>query len=183
MHSIYQRINGISALLSSCLLALLAAIALSSLAIQATRPSAAASLSAVSLKVYKEQAERFRGKRQELAFYTFDYEADLTPLFDWNTKQIFLYLSAEYTNAQGVKNDVVLWDRIVRRKRDAKIKIKGVKNKYRFRELSTSFSNVSPANFTLKYNLMPYVGVLTYGEAGRTPNAIPFPPAETSVKP
>lgn len=94
-----------------------------------------------------------------------------------------------------VKNDVVLWDRIVRRKRDGKIKIKGAKNKYRFRELSTSFrcvkgglprifltmlfSNVSPANFTLKYNLMPYVGLLTYGEAGRTPNAIPFPPVET----
>ena len=28
---------------------------------------------------------------------------DLTSLFDWNTKQLFLYLSAEYTNAQGVR--------------------------------------------------------------------------------
>ncbi|KAF8586714.1 signal peptidase 22 kDa subunit [Ramaria rubella] len=124
---------------------------------------------------YKGKSEQFRGKSQEFAFYTFDYEADLTPLFDWNTKQLFLYLSAEYTNAQGVKNDIVLWDRIVRRKRDAKLKIKGVKNKYKFRELSTSFRGVSPANFTLKYNLMPHVGLLTFGEVGRTPDAIPFP--------
>lgn len=51
MHSIYQRINGISALLSSCLLALLGAIALSSLAIQATRPSVEGKLDMVSLKV------------------------------------------------------------------------------------------------------------------------------------
>lgn len=29
---------------------------------------------------------------------------DLTPLFNWNTKQLFLYLGAEYTNAQGVCN-------------------------------------------------------------------------------
>lgn len=28
--------------------------------------------------------------------------ADLTPLFNWNTKQLFLYLEAEYENAQGV---------------------------------------------------------------------------------
>jgi len=181
MHSIYQRINGISALLSSCLLALLAAIAMSSLAIQAIRPPVQAVLEVAPLKVYKGQSEHFRDKKQEFAFYKFDYEADLTPLFDWNTKQLFLYLSAEYINAQGVKNDIVLWDRIVRRKRDAKIKIKGVKNKYRFRELSTSFRDVGPANFTLKYNLMPYVGLLTYGEAGRTPTAIPFPPAEAAV--
>ena len=51
MHSIYQRINGISALLSSCLLGLLAAIALSSLAIQATRPPVQGKLEVTSLKV------------------------------------------------------------------------------------------------------------------------------------
>ena len=28
--------------------------------------------------------------------------------------------------------------------------------------------NVSPAIFSLKYNVMPYVGLLTYGEAART---------------
>lgn len=26
----------------------------------------------------------------------------MTPLFNWNTKQLFLYLEAEYENAQGV---------------------------------------------------------------------------------
>lgn len=30
------------------------------------------------------------------------------------------------------------------------------------------FRNVSPAVFSLKYNVMPYVGLLTYGEAART---------------
>jgi len=27
---------------------------------------------------------------------------DLTPLFNWNTKQLFLYLEAEYKNTKGV---------------------------------------------------------------------------------
>lgn len=32
-----------------------------------------------------------------------------------------------------------------------------------------------PAHYSLKYNVMPYVGVLTYGEAARTVDPIPFP--------
>jgi len=181
MHSIYQRINGISALLSSCLIALLAAIALSGLAIQIYRGEPTGALQVKPLRVMKGRSENFGGKKQEFAFYQFDYEGDLTSLFDWNTKQLFLYLSAEYVNEQGAKNDVVLWDRIVRRKKDAKIRIKGAKNKYRFRELSRSFEGSTPVNFTLKYNLMPYVGVLTFGEIGRTAEPLPFLPAESSV--
>ena len=91
-------------------------------------------------------------------------------MFHWNTKQLFLYLEAEYTNDQAVsfaiwilsffyvgsralvqstkdladigyfqvKNEVVIWDRIVRRKEDAVVNVVG-KNKYMFRELSASF--------------------------------------------
>lgn len=33
-------------------------------------------------------------------------------------------------------NQVVIWDRIVRRKRDAKINIEGLKNKYAFKDMS-----------------------------------------------
>jgi hypothetical protein len=39
--------------------------------------------------------------------------------------------------------------------------------------------NVPPANYVLKYNIMPYVGVLTYGEAVRSSEAIAFPPAQS----
>lgn len=38
-----------------------------------------------------------------------------------------------------VKNEIVVWDRIVRRKEDAQIHIEDGKNKYAFRELSKSF--------------------------------------------
>ena len=52
MHSIYQRINGISALLSSCLLALLGAIAVSSLAIQTYRGTPTGALEVTPLRVW-----------------------------------------------------------------------------------------------------------------------------------
>ncbi|CAL1705932.1 unnamed protein product [Somion occarium] len=98
----------------------------------------------------------------------------LTPLFNWNTKQLFLYVSAEYTNPQGIRNDVVIWDKIVRRKEDANITITS-RNKYTFRELSSTFRNIPPAHYSLKYNVMPYVGILTYGEAARTKEPVSFP--------
>ena len=59
-------------------------------------------------------------KNQDFAFVNFNVTAgsipavsheclylpiapDLTPLFNWNTKQLFLYVSAEYENKQGVR--------------------------------------------------------------------------------
>jgi signal peptidase complex subunit 3 len=44
-----------------------------------------------------------------------------------------------------------------------------------------SYRDISPANYTLKYNIMPWVGVLTYGEAARTIEPIPFPNAKDRV--
>ncbi|KAF9474243.1 signal peptidase 22 kDa subunit [Pholiota conissans] len=158
-------------------MALLAAIALSSFVLMS---SPTGDLAISSIKVVSSNARRYPNKKQDLAFVHFNITADLTPLFHWNTKQLFLYLEAEYTNSQGVKNEVVIWDRIVRRKEDAFIKFVG-KNKYMFRDPSSSFRNIPPANYSLKYNVMPYVGVLTYGEAARTSEAISFPPTQSRL--
>ncbi|RDB16778.1 putative signal peptidase complex subunit 3, partial [Hypsizygus marmoreus] len=177
MHSIFSRINNVSALLSSCTMALLAAIALSSLLFTADPKG---DLAIASVKVYPANQRRYSSKKQELAFVNFNITADLTPLFHWNTKQLFLYLEAEYTNTQGVKNEVVIWDRIVRRKEDAVVSVVG-KNKYMFRELSSTFKNIPPAHYTLKYNVMPYVGALMYGEAATSLEPVAFPEAQSRV--
>ncbi|EAU85515.2 hypothetical protein CC1G_06416 [Coprinopsis cinerea okayama7 len=178
MHSIWARINNTSALLSSCMMALLAAIAVSSLLF--TAQPTGGNVNIASIQVYPGQTRRYATKRQDLAFVDFNITADLTPLFNWNTKQIFLYLQAEYNTRKGVKNEVVIWDRIVRSKDQAKVNVVG-KNKYNFRELSTTFKNIAAANYTLMYNVMPYVGVLTYGEAARTTEPVEFPPRKTRV--
>ncbi|KAG6917820.1 hypothetical protein DXG01_000880 [Tephrocybe rancida] len=113
---------------------LLAAIALSSLLFTAD-PQGEVNLT--SIKVYPT-TQRRTVKKEEMTFVNFNITADLTPLFHWNTKQLFLYLEAEYINAKGVKNDVVIWDRIVRRKEDAVINVVA-KNKYMLRDLESNF--------------------------------------------
>ncbi|KAK7027323.1 Signal peptidase complex subunit [Paramarasmius palmivorus] len=169
MHSIFSRINNVSAFFSSCMMGLLLAITISSFLLNAD-PHGDLSISQV--KVYPSKAPRTK-RKQEMAFVNFNISADLSPLFNWNTKQLFIYLEADYENTQGVKNQVVIWDRIVRSKDDAVINVVG-KNKYAFREISSSFKKVPSAHYTLKYNVMPYVGVLTYGEAAKTSEPVPF---------
>ncbi|KAF8807003.1 signal peptidase 22 kDa subunit [Phlegmacium glaucopus] len=158
-------------------MALLAAIALTTFMFNANPQG---DLTISSIKVVSSNARRYHNRKQDLTLVNFNLTADLTPLFNWNTKQLFLYLEAEYDNAKGVKNEVVIWDRIVQRKEDAFIKVVG-KSKYMLRDLSSTFKNVSPAYYSLKYNIMPYVGVLTYGEAARTSEAIAFPAAQSRL--
>ncbi|KAH9988452.1 signal peptidase subunit [Russula compacta] len=178
MHSIYARVNNASATISTTVMVLLAAIALSSF-IFTSHPTG--SLDVTSVKVFAGEARRYPHRRQEYAFVTFNITADLSTLFNWNTKQLFVYLEGEYTNAKGVRNEVVFWDRIVRRREDAVIAVSG-KNKYPFREMSAKFKGSTPANYTLKYNLMPFVGVLTYGEAARVTGPIEFPMVQERVE-
>ncbi|KAG6862268.1 hypothetical protein C0995_002199 [Termitomyces sp. Mi166 len=170
MHSFISRVNNVSALFSSVMMCLLAAIALSSFLFTAD-PKGEVHLTSIKVSIPYESAANNQKTRNDIY---------LAPLFHWNTKQLFLYLEAEYTNAKGVKNEVVIWDRIVRRKEDAVINVIG-KNKYMFRDLESTFKNVSAAHYALKYNVMPYVGLLTYGEAGRTVDPVAFPPSQSRV--
>ena len=41
-------------------------------------------------------------KKNDLGFLNFDLDVDLEPLFNWNVKQLFLYLTAEYQTKQNV---------------------------------------------------------------------------------
>ncbi|KAF9520988.1 hypothetical protein BS47DRAFT_1374544 [Hydnum rufescens UP504] len=150
MHSLYQRANGLTGLLSSCLIGLLALVALTSFLFPA-HPKGDVNIK--TLKVRWGQIDRHPA--QEWAFVQFDLQTDLESLFHWNTKQLFVYLVAEYTGSKGVANEVVLWDRI------AKIK-------YVFRDFNKTFRNASAVELSVRYNVMPYVGVLTSGEVGRT---------------
>ncbi|KAL0483293.1 signal peptidase complex subunit 3 [Acrasis kona] len=49
------------------------------------------------------------------ALFYFDLKTDLKPLFHWNLKMVYVYLSAEYKTQRNEINQVVLWDTIVER--------------------------------------------------------------------
>ncbi|CAK5274511.1 unnamed protein product [Mycena citricolor] len=170
MHTIITRANNISAFLSSCAMALLGIITVTSMLGTYFQPPLQGG--AVTVKGLKVMHGRGKHYQTQHAVVNFEIDSDLSPLFNWNTKQLFLYLEAEYKNSKGVQNSVVIWDKIVRRKEDANIKIEG-RQKYPFKDL-VGFKDAA-ATYTLRYNVMPHVGTLVWGSAGSTNGSVPFP--------
>ena len=97
-----------------------------------------------------------------------DVDLDTSPLFTWNTKQVFLSLTASYESPQTGQHDVVIWDTIVKDKESARVTRKNLRNKYGLRELSRSFENVTSIDFRVEWNVMPYVGIMQRGVMPRS---------------
>ena len=55
----------------------------------------------------------FKSKKPDLARVTFDLEADLSPLFNWNTKLLFVSVLAEFSNDKYVRTWMDGWMIIV----------------------------------------------------------------------
>lgn len=71
-------------------------------------------------------------ERNDLGYLTFDLKTDLSNLFNWNVKQLFLYLTAEYVTPNNELNQVVLWDKIILRGENAILDFKNMNTKYYF---------------------------------------------------
>lgn len=94
----------------------------------------------------------------------FDLNADLSPLFNWNTKLVFVYLTAEYPGkSPGSSNKVTYWDKIITSKDKAKILLKNYRSKYSVWDVEKSFRE-RDAVLKLEWNIQPWVGPLVYGE-------------------
>ncbi|CCF57352.1 hypothetical protein KAFR_0C03600 [Kazachstania africana CBS 2517] len=103
-------------------------------------------------------------KPKENVRLEFDLDSDLTNLFNWNTKQVFVYLTAEYNNTKNtVINEVTFWDNIITKQEDAVLHLEKAKSKYSVWDISEQFSGKS-LKFKLNWNIQPWVGPLTYGE-------------------
>merc|ERR1712073_11785 len=119
-------------------------------------------------------------EKNDLGFITFDLQADLTPLFNWNVKVLFLYLSAEYSTPTTSYNTAVLWDKIIMRGEKTKLDLKSIKTKYYFRDESEALSGET-VNLTLSWNVMPNMGHLTWVKAEER-HTFTFPTEYYSVK-
>lgn len=86
------------------------------------------------LIVYSKNVADYSASREkyDLGFLTFDLQADLTSLFNWNVKELFLYLTAEYKTETNELNQVVLWDKILLRGENAALDFKNMNTKYYF---------------------------------------------------
>lgn len=81
----------------------------------------AGSLKTTNVQVVKGRPHYYSTKKEEYAIIKFSMDADLSSLFTWNTKQVFVYVTAEWPAAAGAgagahsnaTNQAVIWDSII----------------------------------------------------------------------
>ncbi|XP_030958289.1 signal peptidase complex subunit 3B-like [Quercus lobata] len=87
---------------------------------------------------------------------TLNISADLQSLFTWNTKQVFVFLAAEYETPKNSLNQISLWDGIIASKEHAKFWTH-TSNKYRFIDQGSNLRG-KEFNLTLHWHVMPKTG-------------------------
>ncbi|CAD1810534.1 Microsomal signal peptidase subunit 3 [Candida parapsilosis] len=129
-----------------------------------------------SLK-YSFQYGSVNRKPKENVKISFDLNTDLSDLWNWNTKQVFAYLTVEYPEkSNGSSNKVTFWDKIIRNKKDAKLSLKGQRGKYSVWDVEKGFRGRN-ATVKLEWNIQPYIGPLIYGETSNV-GFLEFPTSE-----
>ncbi|TYZ66439.1 hypothetical protein PybrP1_002412 [[Pythium] brassicae (nom. inval.)] len=118
-----------------------------------------------SLRNYRDRTDR--------ATLSFDLDADLSSVFNWNVKQIFVYVIAEYESTRNAKNQVVIWDKIVQTK-EAAAKLQFAEEGIEY-FLRDQYDELRGANVTLRleWDVMPVCGRLFVHSAGRSSFVLP----------
>ncbi|KAF1918865.1 signal peptidase subunit-domain-containing protein [Ampelomyces quisqualis] len=112
MHSALVRLQNVFGFFTTVAFSVAAVIALSSF-ISPQSPSANVRIQ--NVQVVKGRPHYYSYKKEEYAHVKFDLDADLGTLFNWNTKQVFLYLKAVYpsTRASEPPSEAIIWDAIL----------------------------------------------------------------------
>lgn len=76
-------------------------------------------LAPTNVQVVRGRPHYYSPKKEEYANIKFGLDADLSSLFTWNTKQVFVYVTAEWPAAgatggnNNATNQAVIWDTII----------------------------------------------------------------------
>merc|ERR1719162_1946894 len=101
-------------------------------------------------------------------------DADLRSVFNWNVKQLFVYVTAEYETDANVLNQVVVWDTIINDAPSAWIRSSQTVNKYSLTDQGYGLkgNNVS---LVLNWNTVPSTGLLTLSHGWSDINEVTLP--------
>ncbi|KAJ5104669.1 Signal peptidase 22kDa subunit [Penicillium alfredii] len=116
MHSCLNRAQSVFGFFTTVALVVSALAALSVVLFPTDEVKTAVELK--NVHVVKGRPHYYSSKREEYAQLRFDLDADLSPLFNWNTKQLFVYVYATYSSSDRADSAVpaseaVVWDAII----------------------------------------------------------------------
>ncbi|KAI1498522.1 signal peptidase 22 kDa subunit [Biscogniauxia marginata] len=115
MYNSLTRIQNVFGFFTTVAFVVAAIIAASDLTAPRT-PSA--TIQTTNVQVVKGRPHYYSTKKEEYAIIKFSLDADLSSLFTWNTKQVFVYVTAEWPapptgDDTNQTNKAVIWDSII----------------------------------------------------------------------
>lgn len=99
-------------------------------------------------------------EKNDLGFLTFNINTDLSHLFNWNVKQLFVYLVSEYETKDNKVNQIILWDKIILRGDNAVLDFKNMNTKYYFWDDGNGLKGNKNISMYLSWNVVPNAGLL-----------------------
>mmetsp|Transcript_47124 Transcript_47124/g.86465 ORF Transcript_47124/g.86465 Transcript_47124/m.86465 type:complete len:190 (-) Transcript_47124:57-626(-) len=104
---------------------------------------------------------------------SFHLDHNLTSEFNWNMNQLFVYLVATYNDTKNKRNEVTIWDRIVRNEEDAWLSAKKLRVEYPLRDQFTDLRG-QDIRLHLRYRTMPITGFMFSKEIASTDFTAPL---------
>ena len=110
-------------------------------------------------RIYSRRRQ-IKGAGHDQAILSLQIDADLRSVFNWNVKQLFVYVTAEYETEANVLNQVVVWDQIISDPAHAWIRSSSVANKYSLTDQGYGLRD-NNVTLVLNWNTVPSTGLLT----------------------
>ncbi|CAB3402790.1 unnamed protein product [Caenorhabditis bovis] len=101
----------------------------------------------------------------DVATMKISFKADFTKVFNWNVKQLFVFLVAEYSTPKNEVNQIILWDRIVERNNRVVMDERELRTKYYCMDDGRHLLGHNNVTLILRYNVVPNAGYLRLSQA------------------
>lgn len=173
MHTFLSRLNALFAFSLSILALLTLMFALS------TSYKSYDSLAKINIETVKTLVRRMpdynlpNATENDLGLLQFNLDGQFDDCFDWNVKQLFIYLTANYKTSNNAVNQIVLWDTVLNRGENAQLKLRQKNTEYYMWDdgFGLPGNNVT---LTLSMNIIPNAGFLQIANSPST-HSFTFP--------
>lgn len=168
MHTLWSRLSALIAF-SMSILAILTAMLILSTAYKSYEELASIEMAIVKALVKRISDYNMPDAREnDLGLIRFNLDADFEKSFDWNVKQLFIYLTANYRTQQNKLNQIVLWDYILNRGEEGRLSLMDHPPKYYMWDDGFGLKGNSNVTLTLSMNIIPNAGLLQTAISPRT---------------
>lgn len=177
MHSIFVRANVVFFFALTTVFVLAFAC---SLTYRNHNPPITASLPTPSVVVLRELSTRVVNVDQ--LHLQFDLTCDLSLLWNWNVKQLFIWITVSYETATRPVRDSIIWDKVLHSRESSVLRLRNVQAKYGIIDFQKSLRGTN-VTATLHWDIMPQVGWLKIGSANQVEvNSLALPLSYISTK-